>query len=114
MQLNSKKFPTITEAYAQQEAKIALDTTMSTITDVLTRLEKPQTFLYDILNDFFDHYEECKDRDLQNLICMWYAAKHYKVYIESTLEYILTISEELNTLYGKVSTAYNYFYGGAE
>lgn len=96
--LDLSKIPSFAEVNRQKKSESIINDAMATVTDVLTRLEKPTTFLYDTLNDFFDHYEELENKDVAELTCMWYSAQHYKVYIESVLEYILNISKILNSL----------------
>lgn len=89
-----------------------LNTAMADISDIQVKLEKPTTFLYDTLSGFFDHYEELETRDMDSLMFMWYAAQSYKVYIESTLEYILNASKKLDNVHDLLSDEFNALNGG--
>lgn len=98
------------EPDALQEARSALNDVLSTITALSVQIEKPKIFLHDTLSDFFDHYEKLKHRDTDELFCMWYSAKNYKVYVESALEYIWKVSESINTLNNELEATYDHLF----
>ena len=81
--------------------------TAATVNDIALKLDKPLTFLYDVLNDFFENCEEDEKRDTENLIAMWYSAQHYKVYIEAVIDYILKTSEQLNSLSAQLNSLHD-------
>lgn len=111
MQLNLKNFPTIAEI---RSASDTLNKAMADISGIQTNLEKPTTFLYDTLSGFFDKYEDAKHKDMDTLTFMWYAAQSYRVYIESTLEYILSVSEKLDNVHDLLSSEFNALNGCVE
>lgn len=111
MQLNLKNFPTITELH---KASDTLNKAMADISDIQVKLEKPTTFLYDTLSGFFDKYENAEQKDMDTLTFMWYAAQSYKVYIESTLEYILSVSAKLDSVHDLLSDEFNALNGEVE
>lgn len=104
--------PNNSNTKATQKVSAEINELMSEITDMQIKVEKPITFLYDVLNDFFDHYEMCKDKDINNLICMWYSVKHYRIYIETVLEYILNLSEQLEQIHNELTITHDMLSGG--
>ena len=111
MKNGTKTIPT-TETNQTKGIINTLNTAMTTVTDVQGSLEKSQIFLYDTLNDFFDHYAECENKDINTLTCMWHSAQHYRVYIETVLEYILRVSMWLAKLYPELEMTHKLLKGG--
>ena len=91
---------------------LSLNQAMAAITDVQSDLEKPQTFLYDTLSNFFDYVEEHDNKDIETLLYMWYSIQHYKVYVETALEYILNIPRKLGQIHHNLQTEFDSLTGG--
>ena len=91
--LNTNTIPTLVETTTSIADTV--NKALASISDIQVDLEKPDTFLNDTLNGFFYYYGEYALQDTEKLKLMWYAARSYRVYVESTIEYIRGVLEKL-------------------
>ena len=109
----NRTLPTVAQA-TKSNISHMLNEALSTLANMQEMIEKPETFISDTLNEFFDCYIEKanKGKNLDTLALMTYAAQHYQVYIETALEYVKRISEDMESLYTDLTNVYQCMPGG--
>lgn len=104
--MDSKKTPQKISPEIFREISSSLNQAMADITDIKSKLEKPQAFLHDTLSDFFDNYETC-EKDISTLVCIQHSIQHYRVYIEATLEYLLDVPKKLEQIHNDLQNEFD-------
>ena len=117
----NQTFPTVAQA-TKINIPLALNEALAAISDMQVMIEKPEIFISDTLNDFFDYYIKTarnrKNLDaldtLNTLALMTSAMQHYRIYIESALEYVKRISEKMEALHTDLTSVYECMSGGID